>query len=170
MAPAGQLPNGPAPDGDTFSIGDAATDTIGGYLPDGKTLSPFDVANPVIGWLDPQLLAALQNAARSAKDDGIDVEITSGWRTKGFQQRLFDDGVRTYGGVEAAREFVASPNVSRHVSGEAVDVGPVEADNWMIRNGPRFGLCQIYANEIWHFELRADHDGTCPALLPNAAG
>ncbi|HKV21318.1 MAG TPA: M15 family metallopeptidase [Mycobacterium sp.] len=169
-APAAQLKNSPAPDDTGFSIGTAATDTIGGYLPDGRTLSPFDATNPVIGWLDPPLLAAVQNAARSAKDDGIDIEITSGWRTKGFQQRLFDDGVRTYGSVDAARQFVASPDTSRHVMGMAVDVGPVEADNWMIRNGPRFGLCQIYANEIWHFELAADKDGNCPALRPNAAG
>jgi hypothetical protein len=40
----------------------------------------------------------------------------------------------------------------------------------MIRNGSRFGLCQIYANEIWHFELAADKDGACPPLRPNAAG
>lgn len=45
--------------------------------------------------------------------------------------------------------------------------GPVEADNWLIRNGSRFGLCQIYANEIWHFELAADENGTCPSLRPN---
>ena len=96
--------------------------------------------------------------------------ITSGWRTKGFQQRLFDDGVRTYGSVEAAQQFVDSPDTSRHVLGKAVDIGPVEADNWMIRNGPRFGLCQIYANEIWHFELAADKNGICPVLKPNAAG
>ena len=107
-APAAQLRNGPAPDDAGFSIGRAATDTIGGYLPDGQTLSPFDATNPVIAWLDPPLLAAVQNAARSAQDDGIDVTITSGWRTKGFQQRLFDDGVRTYGSVDAARQFVAS--------------------------------------------------------------
>lgn len=169
-APAGQLSNGPAPDTEAFSIGSAATDTIGGYLPDGRTLSPFDDTNPVIAWLNPQLLTAVQSAARIAKEDGVDVQITSGWRTKGFQQRLFDDGVRTYGSAAAARKFVASPDQSRHVVGEAVDVGPVEADNWMIRNGPRFGLCQIYANEIWHFELAADKDGNCPALRPNAAG
>ena len=169
-APASQLANGPAADNEPFSIGRAATDTIGGYLPDGQTLSPFDTTNPVIAWLDPPLLTAIQTAARSASDDGIDVQITSGWRTKGFQQRLFDDGVRTYGSVEAARQFVASPDASHHVIGKAVDVGPVEADNWMIRNGSRFGLCQIYANEIWHFELAVDKDGNCPALLPNAAG
>jgi zinc D-Ala-D-Ala carboxypeptidase len=169
-APAAQLTNGPALDDGGFSIGPAAADTIGGYLPDGQMLSPFDAINPVIAWLDKPLLTAIQNAARSAKEDGIDVAITSGWRTKGFQQRLFDDGVRTYGSVEAARQFVASPDASRHVDGKAVDVGPVEADKWMIRNGPRFGLCQIYANEIWHFELAADTDGNCPALKPNAAG
>jgi zinc D-Ala-D-Ala carboxypeptidase len=168
--PAAQLTNGPAPDDATFSIGSAATDTIGGYLPDGQTLSPFDATNPVIAWLDPPLLAAVQNAARSAKDDGVDMQVTSGWRTKGFQQRLFDDGVRAYGSVEAARQFVASPDTSRHVVGKAVDVGPVEADNWMIRNGSRYGLCQIYANEIWHFELAADKEGKCPPLRPNAAG
>ena len=169
-APAAQLANSPAPDDETFSIGRAATDTIGGYLPDGRTLTPFDATNPVIAWLDAPLRAAIQNAARSAAADGIDVEITSGWRTKGFQQRLFDDAVRTYGNIGTAQQFVASPDTSRHVVGQAVDVGPAEADNWLIRNGSRFGLCQIYANEIWHFELAADKDGNCPPLKANAAG
>jgi D-alanyl-D-alanine carboxypeptidase len=160
----------PVPDDGTFSIGPAATDTIGGYLPDGKTVSPFDVTNPVIAWLDPPLLAAIQSAARGAEADGVGVQITSGWRTKGFQQRLFDDAVRTYGNVSTAQQFVASPDASQHVVGKAVDVGPVEADTWLIRNGSRFGLCQIYANEIWHFELVADKNGGCPGLRPNAAG
>lgn len=156
--------------GETFSIGPAAIDTIGGYLPEGQTISPFDVTNPVIAWLDPPLLAAIQDAARGAEADGVGVQVTSGWRTEGFQQRLFDDAVRTYGNVDTAQQFVASPDASRHVVGKAVDVGPVEADTWMIRNGSRFGLCQIYANEIWHFELAVDQQGNCPALRPNAAG
>jgi D-alanyl-D-alanine carboxypeptidase len=160
----------PAPDDTTFSIGPAATDTIGGYLPDGQTISPFDATNPVIAWLDAALLAAIEKAARAAEAEGVGVQITSGWRTKGFQQRLFDDAVRTYGNVGAAQQFVASPDTSRHVVGKAVDVGPVDADNWLIRNGSRFGLCQIYANEIWHFELAADQNGDCPPLRPNAAG
>ena len=102
--------------------------------------------------------------------DGVELRITSGWRSKGFQQRLFDGGVQTYGSVEGAKQFVASPEASKHVVGEAVDVGPVDADKWLIRNGPRFGLCQIYANEIWHFELAVDENGVCPPLKPNAAG
>jgi zinc D-Ala-D-Ala carboxypeptidase len=165
-----QVSSSPAPGGQALWIGSAATDTIGGYLPDGRTVTPFDVQNPVIGWIDPALLTAIQNAARSAASDGIDMRITSGWRTKGFQQRLFNDAVRTYGSKDIAQQYVASPDTSRHVLGKAVDVGPAEADKWLISNGSRFGLCQIYANEIWHFELAADHGGQCPPLLANAAG
>src|ERR1700737_3891609 len=99
-----------------------------------------------------------------------DVRITSGWRSKGFQQRLFDDAVGKYGSVDIASQFVASPDVSKHVVGQAVDVAPVAADKWLIRNGARFGLCQIYANELWHFELAIDGAGNCPPLRPNAAG
>jgi D-alanyl-D-alanine carboxypeptidase len=169
-SPVAPLTNGPAPDDGSFSIGAAPTDTIGGYLPDGRTLKPSDVQNPVIGWLDPPLLAAIQEAARSAASDGVDMNITSGWRTKGFQQRLFDDAVRTYGSKEIAGQYVASPDTSRHVVGGAVDVGPVDADNWLMRNGSRYGLCQIYANEVWHFELATERGGVCPPLRANAAG
>lgn len=155
---------------EAFTIGTAATDTFGGWLPDGQMLSPFDVSHPVISLLDPSLLKAIQDAAAKAAAEGIDMKITSGWRSKGFQQRLFDDAVRVYGSVDIARQFVASPEVSKHVVGEAVDIAPVDADKWLISNGPQFGLCQIYANEIWHFELAVDEQGKCPPLKPNAAG
>ena len=48
-------------------------------------------------------------------------------------------------------------------------MGGVGADQWLINNGARFGLCRIYANEVWHFELATDAAGNRPALLPNAA-
>jgi zinc D-Ala-D-Ala carboxypeptidase len=166
-----QPDDGSASDAEPLRIGTGATDTVGGWLPDGRTLSPFDdVSHPAIAWLDPSLLKAIQDAARQAASEGIDMKITSGWRSKGFQQRLFDDAVRDYGSVDIARQFVASPEVSKHVTGEAVDITPVDADKWLIRNGSRLGLCQIYANEIWHFELVADERGNCPPLKPNAAG
>jgi hypothetical protein len=171
LGPAAASPSsGPAPGGDVLSIGTAAVDTTGGSIPDGQMISPFDVDDPVVGFLEPALLKAIGDAARAAAADGVDVKLTSGWRSKGFQKRLFDQAVATYGSVDVASQFVASPEVSMHVVGRAVDVGPVNADDWMIRNGARFGLCQIYANEIWHFELAVDARGDCPALRPNAAG
>ncbi len=151
-------------------IGAGAVDTVGGWLPDGVTLSPFDVSNPIVGWLDPALLDAVQQASQRAAAEGVDIRINSGWRSKGFQQRLFDDAVRNYGSVGAASEFVDPPDESLHVQGRAVDIAPVEADRWLIANGSQFGLCQIYANEIWHFELATHPGGQCPPLRPNAAG
>lgn len=141
-----------------------------GSLPGDQTLTPFDVQNPAIGKLDPRLLTAVQNAANAASADGITMTVTSGWRSPDFQQTLLNNAVQTYGSLAAAREYVQTPAASRHVTGEAVDIGGTGADQWLIANGPRFGLCQIYANELWHFELVADPLGNCPPLLPNAAG
>jgi hypothetical protein len=145
-------------------------DTAEGGLPGGQRLSPFDLSTPAVSRLDPALLDAIERAAESAAADGITVGLTSGWRSPEFQQRLFDDAVVQYGSVDIASQYVASPQVSKHVIGKAVDVGPAAADDWLIRNGQAFGLCQIYANEIWHFELAADYGGVCPPLRPNAAG
>lgn len=148
----------------------APVDPGDGSLSDDQVLTPFDVQDPAIGRLNPALLSAVQNAANAAAAEGITMTITSGWRSPEFQQRLLDDAVATYGSFEAARQYVNTPQLSTHVTGDAVDVGGVGADQWLIANGSRFGLCQIYANELWHFELATDALGVCPPLRPNAAG
>jgi hypothetical protein len=56
------------------------------------------------------------------------------------------------------------------VTGDAVDLGPTQADDWVIRHGADYGLCQTYANELWHFELATEPGGSCPAPRPDAAG
>ena len=141
-----------------------------GSVPDGRTLTPFDVQYAAVGRLDPSLLSAIQNAATAAAANGITMTITSGWRSPEFQQRLLDNAIQTYGSYAVARQYVQTPEASKHVTGQAVDVGGPGADQWLIANGSRFGLCQIYANELWHFELATDAEGRCPALLANAAG
>ncbi|MBJ7341532.1 M15 family metallopeptidase [Mycolicibacterium sp.] len=148
---------------------DPPADPGNGALPDDDALTAFDVGDPAVGRLDPALLSAIQHASTAAAAAGITMTITSGWRSPEFQQRLLDDAVQTYGSFAAAREYVQTPEMSKHVVGAAVDVGGVGADQWLIANGSRFGLCRIYANELWHFELASDANGNCPALLPNAA-
>lgn len=153
-------------------IGLIVTGSLAGTAPahaDAQALSPWDVGNPAVGNLDPALLLAVQQAASAAAADGVTMTITSGWRSPAFQQQLLDDAVATYGSFAAARQYVQTPERSHHVLGRAVDMGGVGADQWLIANGSRFGLCQIYANELWHFELATDPGGTCPALLPNAS-
>ncbi|MBV2152079.1 M15 family metallopeptidase [Kitasatospora sp. SUK 42] len=141
-----------------------------GEIPDGVTLSPFDDRAAAVRNLDGPLLEAVRKAATDAKAQGIEMTVTSGWRNKEYQQRLLDRGVVKYGSLEQARRFVNTPEKSAHVSGKAIDLGPTSADYWLIQHGAKYGLCQVYANEIWHFELRTTPGGTCPALLPDAAG
>jgi zinc D-Ala-D-Ala carboxypeptidase len=166
LAAAASVPPGAA----TPTIGTAGVDTWNGWLPDGRTFSPFDTVSQPVTRLDPLLLKAVQDATRAAAAQGVTIALSSGWRSRGFQQRLFADAVRQYGSVELAQQFVASPDTSKHVIGGAVDVTGAGASDWLIRNGAQFGLCQIYANENWHFELAVDGEGRCPPLRPNAAG
>jgi D-alanyl-D-alanine carboxypeptidase len=156
----------------TLTIGlavGAALLGAGSASADVQALSPYDVANPAVGYLDPALLRAVQQAAGAAAAEGVTMTITSGWRSPEFQQQLLDDAVATYGSIAAARQYVQTPQASRHVTGQAVDIGGYGADDWLIAHGARFGLCRIYANELWHFELATDAAGVCPPLRPDAS-
>lgn len=133
------------------------------------THSPFDLDDPTVARLDPDLLAAVQAAARDASADGVRLWITSGWRSRAKQQSLLDAAVSRYGSLEEALRHVSTPDTSAHVTGDAVDIGPTEADDWLSRYGAQYGLCQSFANEIWHFELVTDPGTSCPEPIPDSS-
>jgi len=141
----------------------ASTPAEEGEIEDGERVSVHDVDHPAIANLDPELLAAIQRAAADAAAEDIPFSVTSGWRSPEYQARLLSEAVRVYGSQEEARRWVSTPENSRHVSGDAVDIGDFDATYWLSLHGARYGLCQIYANERWHFELRSEAvtDG-CP--------
>jgi hypothetical protein len=125
----------------------------------------FDDHIPAVANLDPGLLRALHTAARDAAKDGIQIVVNSGWRSRGYQKRLLRDAVARYGSEKAAARWVATPDTSSHVSGQAIDIGPSRAAAWLSKHGARYQLCRIYRNEPWHYELRleANKDG-CPSM------
>ncbi|APU15866.1 D-alanyl-D-alanine carboxypeptidase [Actinoalloteichus sp. GBA129-24] len=127
-----------------------------GKVVDGQRLSAFDEEAPAVVRLDADLLAALRRAATDAEGDGVTLEVTSGWRSPRYQDRLFRDAVAEYGSREEAARWVATSATSEHVSGDAVDIGPYAAIDWLVRYGSDYGLCQIYGNEPWHYELRPE--------------
>ena len=134
-----------------------------GALPDGATV--FDDQFPAVANLDPALLGALRQAATDAAGDGVEFVVDSGWRSPEYQQRLLQEAVAEYGSEEEAARWVATPETSAHVSGDAVDVGPFEATAWLSQHGAEYGLCQIYGNEAWHYELRPEAiEHGCPAM------
>src|SRR6185436_13911964 len=91
--------------------------------------------------------------------------VNSGWRSAAYEDQLRREAVAKYGSEQEAARWVATGTTSPHVRGEAVDVGPPAADDWLAQHGAAYGLCQIYANEAWHYELRA-HAATdgCPQM------
>jgi D-alanyl-D-alanine carboxypeptidase len=134
-----------------------------GAVPDGTTV--FDDEVPGVANLDSDLLGALRQAATDAADDRVDVYVDSGWRSPEYQERLLREAISKYGSEAEAARWVASPNRSAHVSGDAVDIGPSGAVAWLSEHGAEYGLCQIYGNEPWHYELRpgaGDHG--CPPM------
>ncbi|GAA1771781.1 M15 family metallopeptidase [Nocardioides hankookensis] len=141
----------------------------GGSDDDDVPTGPIDTGRRTVSKLDHDLLAALQDAARDAQEDGIELVVTSGWRSKAHQRRLLAQAVTRYGSEAEARRYVATPRTSAHVTGDAVDVGPTDGAYWLDRHGADYGLCQVFANEIWHFELATSPGGECPALLPDGA-
>ena len=50
-----------------------------------------------------------------------------------------------------------------------VDIGPTAAALWLRQHGNRYGLCQIYANEMWHYELATEPGGICPRPIADAS-
>jgi zinc D-Ala-D-Ala carboxypeptidase len=134
-----------------------------GEVPDGVTV--FDDAYPAVANLDPALLRALRQAATDAAGDGVTFYVNSGWRSPKYQEELLDEAISKYGSKEKAARWVGTPTTSAHVSGDAVDIGPSGATAWLSEHGAECGLCQIYRNEPWHYELRPDAvDHGCPPM------
>jgi LAS superfamily LD-carboxypeptidase LdcB len=132
-------------------------------LPAGVTV--FDDEYPGVANLAPELLGALRAAATDAARDGIEFSVNSGWRSPAYQNQLLREAVAEYGSEAEAARWVATAETSSHVSGDAVDIGPAGAATWLSEHGVAYGLCQIYGNEPWHFELRPESiDGGCPPL------
>jgi zinc D-Ala-D-Ala carboxypeptidase len=154
-----------APDGPLLLPGEhpGAPGEADGAVPDGATV--FDDEIPGVANLDPALLGALRQAATDAADDGVELFVDSGWRSREYQNQLLREAVSEYGSEAEAARWVATAETSAHVSGDAVDIGPFDATAWLSEHGAQYGLCRIYSNEPWHYELRPDAiDHGCPPM------
>jgi D-alanyl-D-alanine carboxypeptidase len=135
----------------------------GGAVPDGTTV--FDDEVPGVARIGPTLLGALRRAAGDAVAAGVQLVVNSGWRSPAYEDQLRREAVSRYGSEAEAARWVATGTSSAHVAGEAVDIGPADATAWLSAHGAAYGLCQIYANESWHYELRpAAVTHGCPAM------
>jgi D-alanyl-D-alanine carboxypeptidase len=151
------------PDPSSVAHRDGALTEADGLVPDHLTVFDDDV--PAVADLDPALRYALRRAATDAAGAGVEFVVNSGWRSPAYQDQLLREAVSRYGSEAEAARWVSTADTSRHVSGHAVDIGPARAATWLAEHGADYGLCRVYRNEPWHYELRpgAVDDG-CPPL------
>jgi D-alanyl-D-alanine carboxypeptidase len=134
-----------------------------GAVPDGTTV--FDDEIPGVANLDPAVLGALRLAATDAAADGVVFHVDSGWRSPEYQEQLRQEAVAKYGSEQEAARWVATAKTSSHVSGDAIDIGHSDATAWLSVHGAEYGLCRIYGNEPWHYELRPEAiNNGCPPM------
>lgn len=99
--------------------------------------------------VNPQLVAAF-NAMVAASPYALG--ISSGFRSRAEQQRLYDAYLRGEGNL------AAKPGSSNHESGFAIDIdypddNRAAAAAWVRANAARFGLVLPVRGEDWHLEL-----------------
>ncbi|KQX61769.1 M15 family metallopeptidase [Angustibacter sp. Root456] len=168
--PAWDAARGAFADGATPPVADAGTASRAPQALEAGDPAPVEPSGTGdVSHLQPAMKRALDRATRDAAAAGVDLRVTSGWRSRAKQQALYDQAIIKYGSAQKARRWVLPPSQSEHVQGGAVDVGPRPAAAWLEQHGVRYGLCRRYANEPWHFELLAPHKGQpCPTLEPHA--
>jgi hypothetical protein len=154
----------------TLAVSDAVCPPEYAYVGDGPLVEITD-SNGEAEALHPLLTARFSVAQSFARADGVELLLTSGFRSLARQQMLFEREVAIRGSESEAAKWVLPPDSSNHPRGLAIDVnypnGRAEA-LWLERNGYRFGLCRVYANEWWHFEGVIAPGQACPEPAPNA--
>jgi hypothetical protein len=91
----------------------------------------------------PDVAAAFDRMAASARRSGIGLVVNSAFRSDAEQARLF--------AAHPDPRWVAPPGRSLHRCGTELDLGPPGAYGWLARNARRFGFVQRYSWEAWHY-------------------
>lgn len=142
-----------------------------GYKPDG--LVPLDSYHPLLSLSREEMLVRqlvipdLLAMSASATHDGIDLLISSAYRSYQHQEFIYNNSIKLYG-EEETRYSIAPPGHSQHQLGTTIDFGSISdgfaetpAGKWILRNGWRFGFSLSYPEgrtaetgykyESWHY-------------------
>ena len=108
----------------------------------------------------------LKKMLQAAKDDDIMLMVESGYRSYGYQKKIFSKLIQKGRTYDDIIRYVAPPGYSQHSLGTAVDFYPSDwqfaglpAYTWLKENGERFGFYESYPEnnkqgypwEAWHW-------------------
>jgi len=91
----------------------------------------------------PDVALAFDRMAAAARSAGIQLLITSAFRSDAEQAVLF--------ARRPDPRWVARPGTSLHRNATELDLGPASAYGWLAANARRFGFIQRYDWEPWHY-------------------
>jgi soluble lytic murein transglycosylase-like protein len=109
----------------------------------------------------PDVALAFDRMAAAARADGVNLTITSAYRTDAEQAALF--------AAHPDPNWVAPAGKSLHRLGTELDLGPQSAYGWLARNAGRFGFVQRYRNEPWHYGYTLNAGTRSVGVVPAAA-
>ncbi len=123
---------------------------IDGILVVNKTYAlPADYGNGI----DPDAQAAFDVMQAAAADEGLDIYISSGFRSYDYQAGLYQRYVDRDGAAEADR-YSARPGHSEHQTGLAFDLNSIDASfadtaegKWVARNCYKYGFIIRYPSD-----------------------
>ncbi len=113
------------------------------------------------------ILPDLFRMVKAAREEGIDLLISSAYRSYSYQKQVFAYHVERLGREEAEKES-AEPGKSQHQLGTTIDFGSItfefaltEAGKWLAANARRYGFSLSYPEgyeeltgyiyEPWHY-------------------
>jgi D-alanyl-D-alanine carboxypeptidase len=178
-SPAASAAREPLTLGTSFADWNAKVDwqlrvyNVNNPLPEGMEVKTgnYDVIE-----VDERILESLNDMIRAAREDGVSLWISSGYRSVKRQQELFDEqvnqnlqsGMNESEAKEVAATSVAIPGTSEHNTGLAVDLNGVrhdfyttEAYGWLSKHAAEYGFVERYPDgkqeltgiifEPWHY-------------------
>ena len=103
----------------------------------------------------PDVALAFDRMAEAAREDGVTLLVTSGYRSDAEQAELFR--------LHPDPKWVAPPGTSLHRNGTELDLGPRSAYAWLAANATRFHFIQRYDARALALRICAE-----PALVAAA--
>lgn len=121
--------------------------------------------------LTPETAVAWSALLAAARDDGVGLQLVSGYRSYEQQARIWERKLRAGQTPGEIRRVVAVPGFSQHHTGRALDIGTpgytdlteqfagTRAFHWLTERAPAFGFSMPYtrdntlgiAYEPWHW-------------------
>jgi LAS superfamily LD-carboxypeptidase LdcB len=141
---------------------DAPVLTFESFKPIPTKYTHNNTAVYILAQAQPHLIALLSKA----EEDGVTIQVESGYRSENYQRRIFKRMLGEGRTFDDIVRYVAPPGYSQHMLGIAVDFHPsnwrfadTDQFRWLQENGHLFSFAETYSQynrykmpwEAWHW-------------------